>query len=170
MIDNVIDSIPEIAKDVRVNFKNALDESRSKLKLNEMGVIAMSCAIVTKNKNLINALEEKFKPSLSENELNATKIVAGLMGVNNVYYRFTHLCENKAYGSMPAGLRMQGMITHGISKHIFELASIAVSAINGCGACMDSHERTLRGENVSEDVIQETVKLAAIINAVSYFA
>ncbi len=170
MIDSILEKIPEGARDVKVNFKNAIDESRSKLTPSEMGVVAISCAIVTKNQNLIQALEEKFKPILSENEFNASKTVAGIMGINNVYYRFTHLCENQAYSNMPAGLRMQGMMNHGISKRIFEIASLAVSAINGCGACMDSHEKTLKHEGVEEVVIQEAVKLGAIINALSYFA
>lgn len=170
MLESILNLIPEPAKDVRVNFKNAIDESRAKLTPVEIAVIAISCAIVTKNTNLIQAFEEKFKPLLSENELNATKTVAAIMGINNIYYRFTHLCENKVYSTMPAGLRMQSMLTHGISKRTFEIASLAVSAINGCGMCMDSHEHTLKHEGVTEAEIQEAVKLASIINALSYFA
>lgn len=170
MLENILNSIPDAAKDVRVNFKNAIDESRSKLTQKEIAVIAISCAIVTKNKILTQALEENFKTILSEDELNATRTIAGIMGINNIYYRFVHLCENKSYGNMPAGLRMQGMMNHGIAKLIFEIASLAVSAINGCGMCMDSHERTLKHEGVDEAQIQEAIKLAAIVNALSYFA
>jgi AhpD family alkylhydroperoxidase len=37
-----------------------------------------------------------------------------------------------------------------IDKLDFELLSLAVSAINGCGACMKSHERKLRAELKSQ--------------------
>ena len=66
------------------------------------------------------------------------------MAMNNIYYRATHLIHNDEYGQLRAGLRMNVMGNPGIDKMTFELASLAVSAINGCGACLDSHERTLR--------------------------
>ena len=61
--------------------------------------------------------------------------------MNNIYYRATHLIHNDEYGTMRAGLRMNVMANPGVDKMTFELASLAVSAINGCGACLDSHER-----------------------------
>ena len=65
------------------------------------------------------------------------------MAMNNVYYRFVHLVSNPEYGTMPARLRMNFIGSHGIDKDDFELFSLAVSAMNGCGMCIDSHERVL---------------------------
>jgi alkyl hydroperoxide reductase subunit D len=63
---------------------------------------------------------------------------------------------------------MQIIATHRIDKLDFELASLAVSAINGCGMCIDSHEANLKKEGASEDIIQEAVKIASVINASSF--
>lgn len=73
------------------------------------------------------------------------------MGMNNVFYRFTHLSSNQKYGTMRAGLRMNVIRTHGIDQLDFELWCIAVSAINGCGACVDSHEKILRDKGFAEE-------------------
>ncbi len=42
-----------------------------------------------------------------------------------------------------------------------------MSAINGCGKCMESHEKTLRKHEVSAQAIQSAVRIAAVIHAVA---
>ncbi|HET7332673.1 carboxymuconolactone decarboxylase family protein, partial [Dyella sp.] len=59
------------------------------------------------------------------------------------------------------------MANPGGSKIDFELASLAVSAINGCGKCMESHEKTLRKHEVSAQAIQSVVRIAAVVHAVA---
>ena len=87
------------------------------------------------------------------------------MGMNNVYYRFLHLVEDAEYQSMPARLRMNVMANPGIDKLDFELLSLAVSAVNGCGSCITSHERKLRQHEVSREAIQSAVRIAAAVHA-----
>ena len=70
------------------------------------------------------------------------------MGMNNIYYRFLHLVEDGEYQTMPARLRMNVIGNPGIDKLDFELISLAVSAVNGCGLCVTSHEQKLREEGV----------------------
>jgi alkyl hydroperoxide reductase subunit D len=89
------------------------------------------------------------------------------MAMNNIYYRYTHLVSSKDYQTMPAKLRMNVMANPGIEKVDFELYSSAVSAINGCGMCMDTHEKTLRKHEMSAEMIQQAVRIAAIVNAVA---
>jgi len=55
----------------------------------------------------------------------------------------------------------------GADKTDFELWCIAVSAINGCGACLDSHEEELRKRAVPAAQIQAAFRIAAVVNAVS---
>ena len=167
-LDELLSSIPEYAKDTKINLKNVLDAERSKLSAKQIAIVSLACAITTKNKDIISAIEEKAKEVLDDKEINAAKGAAVIMGMNNIYYRFVHLSSNKAYGSIPPALRMQIIATHGIEKLDFELASLAVSAINGCGMCIDSHEANLKKEGASEDVIQEAIKIASVINAVSF--
>ena len=87
--------------------------------------------------------------------------------MNNIYYRFTHLVSDAEYAKLPARLRMNVMANPGIDKIDFELCSIAVSAIKGCGMCVDSHEKTLRQHGVSLQTVQSAVRIASVLQAVA---
>jgi len=78
-----------------------------------------------------------------------------------------HLVSAKDYQSMPARLRMNAIAKPGAEKADFELWSTAVSAINGCGMCMDSHERNLRGHGIGAEAVQAAVRIAAVVNALA---
>jgi alkyl hydroperoxide reductase subunit D len=62
---------------------------------------------------------------------------------------------------------MNVMANSGIDKLDFELISLAVSAVNGCGLCITSHEKKLRQHEVSREAIQSAVRIAATIHAVA---
>jgi alkyl hydroperoxide reductase subunit D len=47
------------------------------------------------------------------------------------------------------------------------LISLAVSAVNGCGLCVTSHEKKLRAHEVSREAIQSAVRIAATVHAVA---
>ena len=47
------------------------------------------------------------------------------------------------------------------------LWSLAVSAINACGMCIDAHEAQLLQHGVSKDQVQTAVRIAAVIHAAS---
>jgi alkyl hydroperoxide reductase subunit D len=53
----------------------------------------------------------------------------------------------------------------GVDRADFELWSLAVSAINGCGMCIDSHEQELRKAGLRPEQIQAAVKIASIVHA-----
>ena len=55
----------------------------------------------------------------------------------------------------------------GIDKLDFELLSLAVSAINGCGTCVASHERQLRQHGFEREAVQSAVRIAATVHAVA---
>ncbi len=67
---------------------------------------------------------------------------------------------------MPVRLRMNGLRGHGVDEVDFELWSLAVSAINGCGKCVDSHERVVRDKGATEETVIAVVRVAAVIHAV----
>ncbi len=60
---------------------------------------------------------------------------------------------------------MNFIASHGIAKDDFELFSLAVSAMNGCGMCIDSHERVLLEAGVKAETIQAAVRIAAVMKA-----
>jgi alkyl hydroperoxide reductase subunit D len=97
----------------------------------------------------------------------AAEAAAAIMAMNNVYYRFVHLASNKDYGRLPAQLRMNVLAEPGVDKADFELWSLAVSAVNGCGLCIDAHERELRKAGLPAEAIQAAVRIAAVVHAVA---
>jgi alkyl hydroperoxide reductase subunit D len=128
----------------------------------------LASAIAGRHAPLVSAIEAFAAEQLSPEEINGAKAAAAIMAMNNIYYRATHLIHNDEYGTMRAGLRMNVMANPGVDKMTFELASLAVSAINGCGACLDSHERTLRQHDaVSAQGVQSALKIAAVVHAVA---
>ena len=59
---------------------------------------------------------------------------------------------------------MQVIRSHGADPVDFELWCTAVSAINGCGACVASHEGVLRQKNVTEETILAAIRIASVIH------
>jgi alkyl hydroperoxide reductase subunit D len=49
----------------------------------------------------------------------------------------------------------------------FELYSLVVSVVNGCGTCMESHERALRAAGLTTEQVQASVRIAAVVHAVA---
>ena len=89
------------------------------------------------------------------------------MGMNNVYYRFLHLTKNETYGTIPARLRMQIIRSHGVDQADFELWCVAVSAINACGACVDSHEKVVREKGMTEETVLAAVRIASVVHGLA---
>ncbi len=162
-----LDSLPDYAKDIKLNAKSLLVTGGGSLSAKQLGICAITSAITTKNANLIQLIEDFFAPNLSAEELFAARGCAAIMGMNNVYYRFLHLTSNQDYKVMQPGLRMSIIASHGIENKDFELAALAASAITGCGLCVDSHEKKLKNEGFSGDAIQQAVKIAAVIHGLS---
>ncbi len=90
---------------------------------------------------------------------------AALMGMNNVFYRFRHMIGKPSYETKPARLRMQRIAKPATNKADFELFCLAVSAINGCEACVRSHEHVVVEGGLSEDNVHDAVRIAAVIHA-----
>jgi alkyl hydroperoxide reductase subunit D len=164
-------ALPDHAKDLKLNLDSVLSDAGSPgVDGKQIRAIALACAIASRHAPLTAAIETFAAEQLSPEEINGAKAAAAIMAMNNIYYRATHLIQNSEYGTLRAGLRMNIMASPGVDKITFELASLAVSAINGCGACMDSHERTLRQHDVSAQGVQSALKIAAVIHAVAVTA
>lgn len=164
-IDHLKDSIPDFAKDVRLNLASmASDET---LDAQTKYGLFLACAIATRNPAVISVMEAMAADKLAPAALAAAKSAASVMAMNNIYYRFVHLASNKEYATMPARLRMNVIANPGVNKADFELWSLAVSAINGCGACIDAHEKVLSEAGVVPASIQTAVRFAAIIQSVA---
>jgi len=167
-LDSIRDQLPDYARDLRLNLGSVLTASGAPgLSEKQIASIALSTAIAARNPQLTRAIEAWAQPQLDEASINASRAAAAIMGMNNIYYRFLHLVEDGEYQTMPARLRMNIIGNPGIDKLDFELLSLAVSAVNGCGMCITAHERKLREGGVSRESIQSAVRIASVIHAVA---
>src|SRR3569833_3922314 len=167
-LDAIRDAIPDYARDLKLNLGAVLATTGAPgLNEKQIWAVAVASAIASRNVGFAKQIEALAVGKLDEAYLNASKAAAAIMGMNNIYYRFLHLVEDPEYAQMPARLRMNVIGNPGIDKQDFELLSLAVSAINGCGTCVASHERTLRKHEVSREAVQSAVRIAATVHAVA---
>jgi len=164
-IDALIKEVPDTAKDIRLNFSKILQADVASLTQSDVNAIMYAVAISLDQSDVMKQISDLLSVSLDEKTRNAAKISSSVMSMNNIYYRFVHLGEDHELLAMNAGLRMQSMAQHGIDKKLFELMSLAISALNGCGKCIQSHVKTLRSEKVDVQAIQLSGKIAAVLNA-----
>ena len=157
------DALPSYAKDIKLNLGRVLAaDGMDGLSRQTVEGVALASAYTTRNAQVIDAIEGEV--SVGEDVVTAAKAAATVMGMNNVYYRFAHLVGGE-YAKMPANLRMNIIGNPGIEKVDFEMMSLAVSAINGCGMCMESHVAEVVKAGVKPAGVQTAIRIGAVINA-----
>lgn len=164
-MQSIKELIPDYAKDLRLNLGTVTQSEH--LSEQQLWGTLLASALASREAQLLQAIEAEAKEHLSEEALRAAHAAAAIMGMNNVYYRFLHLASNKEYGQLPARLRMQVIGNPGVEKVDFELWSLAVSAISGCGMCIDSHEKVIRAAGTSAQAVHEAVRIASVVHAIA---
>ncbi len=164
-LNDLVRTLPDYAKDLRLNLSSLLTE-QGLTDQQKYGTI-VACAHAASYRPLIAVAEAEAAGKIDAAALTAARSAASIMAMNNIYYRFVHLSSNKDYATRPAKLRMNVIGSPGIDKADFELFCLAVSALNGCGMCIDAHEKVLLAAGVSLDTIQTAVRIAAVIHAVA---
>lgn len=155
------DAFPEPARDIRLNLESVL--AQSSLSAAQRWGVAIATAIAARNSQLREAVMadagREVEPAVIEDAVAA----ASIMAMNNVFYRFRHLVGRPSYRERPARLRMNRLVKPSTNKTDFELFCLAVSAVNGCETCMQSHERTVIGGGLSEDQVNDAIRIASAI-------
>ena len=164
-IDALRDALPAYAKDLSLNLSSLASEVV--LSDAQKWGCFLACAYAVGEPRTVRAMEAEAVSRLSPEAMTAAKSAAAIMGMNNIYYRSLHLMHNAEYQTLPARLRMNILANPGAPKAEYELWCTAVSAINGCGACIDAHEKTLREHGVTNVQVQASLRIAAVVNAVS---
>jgi lipoyl-dependent peroxiredoxin subunit D len=159
------DRLPDYAKDLKLSLGTLGTETI--LSASQKAGTFIASAIASRNAEVIAAVTAEFTPQVDPATVTAAKAAAAIMGMNNVYYRFLHLVEDESYGKLRANLRMNIIANPGVPRTDFELWSLAVSAVNGCGKCITSHERVLREAGLTQEQVQAAVRIAAVIHAIA---
>ncbi len=151
-------------KDLKINVSNALKYAT--LTEKEAVLLALAVSVNQKHEITINSLTELAKSKgATEAEINEIHALTSLLNANNVFYRFKHFVGKDFYNTAPAGIRMSIMMNPVLGKEFFELASLTVSAINGCEMCVKSHEQSVINHGATEARIMDAIRLTAIFKS-----
>jgi len=162
-IEDMRQSLPEAAKDIKLNLQSVLQQSS--LTPAQAWGTAVASAIASRHPQLVDAVVADAAEVVTAAVLEDAKAAAALMAMNNVYYRFRHMIGKDAYSQKPARLRMNWIGKPMGTKADFELFCLAVSAINGCEMCVRSHEDVVLKGGLTEDQVHDAVRIAATIHA-----
>lgn len=162
-------ALPEEAADLRLNLQSVLGEGALSPARRFGVAVAVACA--SRDRTLARALEAEAARHLDSTSLAATmedaRTAAAIMSMNNVFYRFRHLVGKPGYTQLPARLRMNRLAKPRTSKADLELFSLAVSAVNGCESCVQSHEDVVLTHGLTEQQVHDAIRIAATVHAVS---
>lgn len=162
-LEQLKNSLPDFAKDIKLNLSTlAGDDS---LSAQQLWGTFLACALATRQDDVMTAIAAEASQHLSIEAQGAAKAAATIMAMNNVYYRSVHIMSNKEYHGLSAKLRMNVIGAPGVDKIDFELWSFAVSAIGGCGMCLDAHEAQLKQHGLSTAQVQTALRIASVVNA-----
>ncbi len=162
-LDAIRDALPEPARDTKLNLQAVLQPGA--LTPAQRWGVAVATAAAARNAALLDALLRDAAAEVDAAVLDDALAAASLMAMNNVYYRFRHMVGKPSYSEKPARLRMNRLVKPTTSKLDFELFSLAVSAVNGCEACVRSHEQVVTQGGLSEDAVHDAVRIAAVVHA-----
>jgi lipoyl-dependent peroxiredoxin subunit D len=167
-LEAIREALPAYARDLQLNLGAVLTPAGAPgLNDRQIWAVALAAALASRNAAFSRELQALAAAHLDAAHITAAHAAAAIMGMNNVYYRFLHLVEDPEYAKLPARLRMNVLANPGIARNDFELLSLAVSAINGCGSCIAAHERQVREHGLTREAVQSAVRIAATVHAVA---
>jgi len=153
--------LPAYAKDIARNLEVLAGETVLDDAAKWSCFVASACA-AGESETLLAVTMAAREAGLSPDAFEDAKTAAATMAMTNVYFRAVHLMAVADYERLPSRLRFGR--DHSTA---YELCCMAVSAINGCGACLDSHEAELRRRGVEPVQIQAALRIGAVVNAVA---
>jgi alkyl hydroperoxide reductase subunit D len=162
-LESLRQTFPEYAKDIKLNLAAVLNDSS--LNQDQRWGVAIASAISSGNASLRDATLADAKRHVPQTVLDDASAAAVIMAMNNIFYRFRHMIAKPAYGQKSPKLRMNRMMQPTTNKVDFELYSLAVSAIHGCEMCVQAHEKAVIDAGISEDQVNDTIRIAATFHA-----
>ncbi len=161
-LDALRETLPEYARDLKVNLQSVLGEST--LRPAQQYGTALAVAAASRHPALAEAMEAETRAKAGDAVAEDALAAAALMGMTNIFYRFRHLVGKEGYGQLPARLRMQRLARPAGDKLDFELFCLAVSAVNGCEACVRAHEKVVTEGGLSEAQVHDAIRIAATVH------
>lgn len=162
-VNGIKEALPEYAKDTRLNLDAVI--IRSSLDPTVAQGCALAAAFATGNGKLTTAIDAGIE---DRKEADAALTAGAVMAQNNTWYPYVEMVADPALSGLPAGLRMNSILSHGgTSKKNFEAYALAASIIGKCHACVRAHYQTLQHEGMTVEQLKDIGRIAAVINSVA---
>lgn len=162
-VDNIKDSLPEYAKDIKLNLDAVVN--RSTFDPDQVLYISIAAAFASGNAHLIGDLTVKATDIV---ERDAAYAAGTTMAQNNTWYPYLDMVDDENLKGLPAQLRMNTIASHGgTTKGKFEAYSLAASIIGKCHLCVKAHYTELKKEGYSIEQLRDIGRIASVINALS---
>jgi alkyl hydroperoxide reductase subunit D len=162
-VDQIKETIPDYAKDTRLNIDAVV--KRSTLPQEEAEAVAIAAAFATGNSKLWTWMQSQ---AIDQKEAEAAVTAASLMAMNNVWYPFVEMAEDPNLSGLPAQLRMNAIASHGgTTKARFEAYSLSASIVGKCHFCVKAHYETLKQEGYTVEQLRDIGRIAAVITSVA---
>jgi alkyl hydroperoxide reductase subunit D len=162
-LDVLRDGLPDGARDIKLNLSAVLGDSS--LSASQRWGVAVASAAAARYRPLLEAVVADARREVGGAAVDDALAAATLMAMNNVFYRFRHVVGKEIYSTKRAGLRMNRLGRPAGTKVDMELFSLAVSAINNCEACVRAHEKAVVDGGLTEDQVNDAIRIAATIAA-----
>ena len=161
-VDQLKESIPDYAKDARLNIDAVI--KRSTLDTSVAEACALAAAFASGNTKMWQWISSQIADAT---ERDAAITAASLMAMTNVWYPYVEMADDPNLKGLPAQLRMNAIATHGgTTKAKFEAYSLAASIVGKCHFCVKAHYDTLKQEGWTVEQLRDVGRIAAVINAV----
>lgn len=162
-VDQLKDSIPEYAKDIKLNLDAVIN--RSTIDTDQALYLSVAAAFSTGNGKLLAFIVAN---ATDEVEKNAALTAGSLMAQNNIWYPYMEMADDVSLKGLPAQLRMNSIASHGgTTKAKFEAYSLAASIVGKCHFCVKAHYETLKQEGYTVEQLRDIGRISATINALS---
>jgi alkyl hydroperoxide reductase subunit D len=160
-VDQLKETIPDYAKDTRLNIDAVIKRSSLAPELAE--AIALAAAFATGNTKLWTWIHSVLA---DRKEADAALTAASIMAQNNVWYPFVEMADDPALAGLPAQLRMNAIASHGgTTKANFEAYSLAASIVGKCHFCVKAHYETLKAEGYTVEQLRDIGRIAAVVTS-----
>jgi len=162
-VDQLKESLPDYAKDVRLNLDSVI--KRSSINEELASACALAAAFATGNGKLVSFIQSNIA---DEKERDAALAAASIMAMTNVWYPYVEMVDDENLRGLPAQIRMNAIASHGgTTKERFESYSLAASIVGKCHFCVKAHYEGLKKMGYTVEQLRDIGRIAAVINSVA---
>ncbi len=162
-VDQQKESLPDYAKDVRLNLDSVI--KRSSISEELASACALAAAFATGNGKLVSFIQSNIA---DEKERDAALAAASIMAMTNTWYPYVEMVDDENLKGLPAQIRMNTIASHGgTTKANFEAFSLAASIVGKCHFCVKAHYDTLKKEGYTVEQLRDIGRIAAVMNSVA---